>query len=646
MNSFKLLKIYIFIFIVYFIFFSTSLTAQVSNNKSGGICFRFDDNLPLDQLTQVADIFNKYKVKYCLSLNLASPPDPIHYIPFIQKLDRDGFQIMDHAPNHCTNAFWTDDALVYNNRLGVDHLNIPSRMVCLKYEELDNNIFFAPGFVTSTGQNLIISKTNGGFKTFNTETQYLYFPSLNKIANPEAINNLNSNDPDTMRLRNFWGEQINVGENANFLYYTLNNNDVHMTDGARALLGEESLRLFKKYHLQRPVTWIQPGGKTPQFTPEEIKKTFADRFRYSSGGSNGGLQCYNDAVGDARFAMQWGDFSGGVNVVSLDKNKIANQIAKHYFLIGGSHFWDVTIPWNLYLTRIDSILYWCQQKKIPVNTYSQWTKLLYNTPQNPYTNIFPSLNNDLDENNVPDGYDLKNGKLDKMDGPEKGAYSIVVLKKDTICEINGLAGLEKGENEFFIYTKGSPGNFITVSIQFQENKHTTITYKFPAENNTWTRYSPKESLYGNKTLIIPSNYSYANIMVSCSDFKGGIVKIGGMKLNKKLGNPLYIISKPDTLIRSNAKYEYQVITAKHNLKDKLSYKLINPPLWLTIDSLGFISGIPVSFSGELPIIIQVRDQSGNVTKQSYAIQLKKTNYLVNILIRLFIHFIFQFEPFV
>src|SRR4051812_27196117 len=111
-----------YLLLIYLFCLALRGNAQVLNNKSGGICFRFDDNLPLEQLSGMEAVFNKHKVKYCLALNAAGLQDNTDYSRFIQKLDRDGFEIMDHCPNHCTNAFWSDFFFIYKNNKGVDHL--------------------------------------------------------------------------------------------------------------------------------------------------------------------------------------------------------------------------------------------------------------------------------------------------------------------------------------------------------------------------------------------------------------------------------------------------------------------------------------------------------------------------------------------
>lgn len=609
---FCILKLIICIFL-----FRVVVNAQETYNKSGGICFRFDDNLPLEELKQAAAVFDKYKFKFCLSLNLAALPDTTDYLFFLRKLDANGFELMDHCPNHYTNAFWITPLYTYPNRPGVDHQH--ARMICLKYKEPDKNKFLSHGFV-SVYSDTVISKKNGEFKNFNKTTQYLFFPSLNILVEPSVIKNQNSNNPDTMKIQSIWNEQLELDNEDNFEYYVVNGKDLRMTEDARALLAEESIKLFKKYNLHRPLTWIQPGSSKSAFTAQEIKETFGDRFHYTSAASDGGLQCYNDEDPYARFSMQWGDFSGGKDNVKADKNKIADQISKHYFLIGGSHFRDIPISWNSYLSRLDSILLWCQKKNIPVKTYREWAKLLYDTPQNPYTNIFPSLEKDLDENNIPDGYELVNGKLDKTDGPEKNKFSLVSQKKGIVCQINNLAGIEKGENEFFIWTKGTPGNFITVTIQSPISTD-ALSYKFPVQP-AWTRYGLKQSLT-SANLTIPSNSPFVKVVIECSDFKNGSVKVGDIMLNKKLDKPLYVISKPDTLISGNKKYEYNIVAAKYHINDKLSYKLVSSPSWMTINSTGTISGIASQFDGKLPVSVQIKDESGNTAMQNYFVEINK-----------------------
>ena len=121
----------------------------------------------------------------------------------------------------------------------------------------------------------------------------------------------------------------------------------------------------------------------------------------------------------------------------------------------------------------------------------------------------------------------------------------------------------------------------------------------------------------------PQQWSYLHLDFSCTDYKSGEVKIGGFKLNKKLDNPLYVISKPDTLIYTGDPFRYQVIAAKHNVNDKLNYELLNAPSWIRIDKAGLITDSSGVHEGTFTVQINVKDQSGNKAQQTFSIRFTK-----------------------
>ncbi len=57
-----------------------------------------------------------------------------------------------------------------------------------------------------------------------------------------------------------------------------------------------------------------------------------------------------------------------------------------------------------YIAMMDSLLEWADTNNIPIDTYDNWIDKLYNNVPDPYENIIPPLNVDLDENGIPDGY--------------------------------------------------------------------------------------------------------------------------------------------------------------------------------------------------------------------------------------------------
>ena len=295
------------------------------------------------------------------------------------------------------------------------------------------------------------------------------------------------------------------------------------------------------------MSWIQPGVGPAQnviyFDRREIKENLGSSLGYQNGGTynNPSLKCYSeyDPNRDKKFSMNWQDFSEDTRDFSSIVGIIADRTAKHYVSMGHSHFTDLLGGWSGYLARVDSILAWCQRMHVPVRTYQEWSKILYETEQNPYTNIFPKLNVDLDGNRLPDGYRSSTsfGTLDTSDGvAESGNTSLVLQRTGTFCYITDLAGLEKGENDFSIWTKGAPGD--SVEVIFQLPGTPNKRFKFPAVDSVWTKYRLSQSTNGNTILTIPDSVSTLNVIISCPNYSQGTVKISGMRLHRKATSDL------------------------------------------------------------------------------------------------------------
>ncbi len=179
---------------------------------------------------------------------------------------------------------------------------------------------------------------------------------------------------------------------------------------------------------------------------------------------------------------------------------------------------------NSYLKRVDRILSWCKQNRIPVKTLSEWAGILYHTRQDPRVNVFPGLDVDRDGDGIPDGYDVLPEKLDRNDGvPDSSGFSLAMEEAGTICRVERLGGLEKGANCFTIWTKGSAGSSIEVTFRFFEvGKAEELT--FPAENPEWTKHQG--------TVTVPPSASLVNISIDCVRFGEGALKISGMSLRQ------------------------------------------------------------------------------------------------------------------
>lgn len=506
--------------------------------KSGGLCFRIDDNQPANKINAFSEIFDSHKAKFCLAINPTFLYSNKDYVSIIKLLQGEGHEIMDHTPDHITSYFYVNnDVSALLSHEGIDHINYDK--VCLSYDPNVKIDSYQNEGLLYINRNIVVSVGKGEFKDVDGFEKYaIYIPKLNKVFRISQVFNQNSSDVDTMIIKSFWDEDINLGIITTTNYELLNRTDVRMTAQALNLLFSRSRKLFESVGLSIPKIWVQPGAASPLVTKSELKNSF---FKAGATVVGPSKLYFNerDSNGDNAFGMDWGQITPERHYFSQIINSIANEVAKHHLLIASGHFDGHYLNgWEGLLNRVDSILTWCDKKKISIRTYSQWAELLYYETSNPYENIFPRLDTDLNEDGIPDGYGLIDAKVDKSDGiPEGGYISLSVDKPGSFFRIDKLAGLEKGENNFEIYTKGKDSSKINVIFEFPE-KDVTKTFIIPASTNNWTKYNLSNSQNSNHELIVPEGVSYCNVSATCISYSGGNIKISGLNLKKKSPIPI------------------------------------------------------------------------------------------------------------
>ena len=557
--------------------------------KKGGICFRVDDDQDISKYLEYAALFNRYNQKFCFALNLNTSKITTDYINSIREIQSQGHEMMDHTPEHKTNCFTTIlGTAYYINHPGVQR--IVGNRIELKYADVNIGDAKRSGYV-KINKDTVIS-TNGIFSSFSLIDCYLYFPSINKLT---YINSASGwIDQNRVIVEDFWGNSLNLGSYENIQFYNFNFYNVHLTVDALNALADETIRLAAYYNLQRPYTWIQSGSYSPHVSPNEIKQACGDELGYKAAGSDNAVSKkvfneFNSGNCD-QFIMEWGDFDEDTWTLEQCEQVIANRIARHYISIGHSHFNSLLGGWSGYLDRTEQIIQWCIANNIPIKTYTEWTDILYHQIPDSYENIMPPLNVDLDLDNMPDGYNgSADGNLIKDDGiPSANDYCFSINKTGKICSISGLGGVEKGDNEFEIWTKGASDDFIEVTFTVGS---TNFVYKFPAENPKWTKYDLKQSVNGNTSLNIPTNTSIINITINCSNYSSGTVKISGMKLSKLELLPVELSSFNVSEKNFNAYLSWKTETEVNNYGFEIERKNLSQPKtgenWLKI---GFVKG--------------------------------------------------------
>jgi hypothetical protein len=624
------MRIITILFLLHLILPQTALSQEVTTNKQGGISFRVDDNQTITNWTQYESVFNKYGYNFVFAVNSALFAHNTDYVELVKKLQMDGNELADHTPNHCTTFFTSDNPQKYTGLTGVDH--ITGNTVYLQYDSFDTSTtYLEDGYADLVG-NKLISKKNGAYRDFNSALYAgIYLPSKHMLLNFSSFSNTDTSNADTLFLTTFWRENVNIPDTSNIPVKLIGIYDIRMNVDGLSLLAQCSLDYYSALGITRPFTWIQPGGAFPQINAQEAKQAFGINNSYTSAAvyPNAALKCYNEynPNEDRRYATMWGDFMEDEDSFTQVKTIIADRIAKHYFSIGHSHFSSLLGGWNGYLVRMDSLLFWCKEKNILVTTKSEMTLLLYNTPQNPYTNIFPPLNVDLDENGIPDGYTPVLGLFDTTSGiAQSGNRSYSINKRGTLFWVHQLAGLEKGENDFYISTKGGTGDSVDVQFVFAEVGK-SVTLRFPATSSQWIRYGCEQSSSGTTTLVVPDAASYCDVYVSCSSYKRDTIRVSGFEMQKKVDAPIKIIATADTIINVNAQYQYQIAVKLKDTQDTLTYKLLNAPAWLSIDQNGLLTGSTPAQGGSYPVQIIVEDQHANADTQSFILSVVDQKWL-------------------
>lgn len=504
--------------------------SQPISDKRGGICFRIDDTQPIEKLRQLDSIFSKFDFKFCMGIISGDLPGDIPYVNYLKQLISKGHELMDQTPSHQTQYFDLNseqDTSQYIGLPGVNH--VAGLRVCLNYSNLDTSISHNEGLV-NIQNNRVISINPNEF----TDIEYfiaLYFPILDKVCLWSDLQDLNSQNPDTLTIKSFWDENVDFGNYQNISYHKLTRDDVTMSPEAIQQLGQRTLKIFSNLSVPRPYTWIHPGGRMAYIPADQLKLNLGDIIGYKEAASYNPLAylCFNEynPVGIKQFAMQYGEISIEKQTFKWNRNLISDFIAKHYVQIDLSHLSYPLGGWDPMLKRLDSLLTWCYTKNIPVNTYLQWKAVLFDYTPNGAVNAFPPLNVDLNEDLYPDGYskdpELKSTYSTKDGVPESGGSCFEINENGPICLVQNLGGLEKGKNKFLIWIKGVKGIDAQVKVEyyFPENGISN-SLLFTANSKEWIKYTD--------TILIPDSISYMNITIENMTLIPTTVKISGMSL--------------------------------------------------------------------------------------------------------------------
>jgi len=478
--------------------------------KNSGVCFRFDDNHPVNQWKDLAGLFRRFGFPLNLAVNSESLTPESGKL--LAALAKDGNEIMDHTPGHA----------VYQLRCRTGAEFEAARKLPFVAETRPGAkwLFFGYEFNPKYPGNLrCVGTVHGNELTVADPRDRKRIHHLGKVYLPDGGKVYGIRlEGGKCKLYTFWGTggvDLNLDGKEMILCSDL---AFHPAPGVVAFLAERARKQFTAYGIPAPRTWCQPGGWEPCLTVETISRIYGKEFGYCAASCVPQVwpwvNCFNDPNPERyRFAMRPSDntfdgfdvFAKGKTLAEVEK-RIADCVAKHRVQILLSHMKADRIPggWEAWLDRYGQLLAWLQAKKVPVRTVAEWSEILYSQKPDPWFNIMPALTTDLDSDSVPDGY--------RLEGKAAADVKAGTLRLDRggSASIDGLAGIEKGMNRFSILCKGKAGT--RVVVDFSPIRHrvthpsTTIRKVFRLTADAETAY-PAEVEIPKDTVVMNVRFS-------------------------------------------------------------------------------------------------------------------------------------------
>ena len=458
------------------------------------VAFRFDDNHTVERWEALADVFRKNNVRFSCSIipMYGEEKDPA-WCKEICKLESEGFEIMDHTPQHTTNTvtFAPNDPRLAKlaKEPFVDHIN--GRKVCLKYT-VGVSKFSKPFTVKIFDKNKVSSTTKLA-RRMNLEIDgkhYYLMPTENA---------------EVFQLITIWEEKnVNLPDGEKTVRRCLKES-FELADGGCEFLIECSQEAFRRIGLKKmPSVWIQPGGYYPHLGIEKLSKALR-KYNYVSAScpQNTSMKGYADPeFEERRYSMRWGNFNlEGFNL-QLQKTKIANTLACRKIAICSSHLTPARRDGKLkeYLAMYEQLLPWLKANNINVMTQGEITAHLQNTKIDLNENIMPSLADDIDGNNVPDGYAIKKTcKWNKED------QTIQLKGKGLLLYVKELCGLPRNKVKFSLDVKGEVKGEVTIEL-IDSLKKDCGKQKLVLKNSAdWQKYEME--------FVIPENCAALNLLL-------------------------------------------------------------------------------------------------------------------------------------
>lgn len=583
------LSVVCFLVLVQVVSVRTKSYGQSFVSKKGGVCFRFDDYQKAADLERLRVMFNKHNVKFTYALNtgIGEIFGDTAYWNVVRRMEQDGHELAEQAPSDASHYFDTKtpaDAQYFVNRPGIDHVTSGSNRVCLSYRILNGSGAGDESRV-DVRRDTIISKANGEFawsKLINVRyTSHLYLPGSNKLLSLSNVMNANPNNPDTIIVRDFWKEGVNLGTLNNVVYRRLTPFDLSILPEGMQTMMEYSQKIFIKNGLKIPTTFIHPGGAHPYVSPDVLKSTL-EPLGFKGGASypfeRFGIT-YHNPKGLNQFVLQGGNITPEGNSLAECKQHIAEFYAKNNIVVSINHLnsLGVVFPFNQMMLNLEQLVIWCKSNNIPIKTYKEWVQVISDSYYDQTSDIFPPLQNDFDEDGKVDGLQMPNPNvIDTVNGlPYNNNVCLSIASKNSLFNFNRLYGLNRGKNTISLSTKGGKNiyDYFTMVVDMPEAKINRI-FNVPTNTANYTERS--------FDIEVPAGVTYLDLILNYNTDNNQRVYVSGIKIRS--------LKKPSfrTAIIQRKAHEAFVPTSLTNFAacngfapSQLQFAILRAPIHLT-----------------------------------------------------------------
>jgi hypothetical protein len=326
------------------------LTAEAKEGprqKSPAYVMRFDDNKPVSQWREVAEIFESVGGRCSFAVNAAGLSD--QQWDALRDLAGRGHEIMDHTAQHAMFKLKfakASDADKCRGKDFFDHVEENGRLVLCKPElDLAN-----PGNVRvqATMTNGVLRSDDPAFLRAQGFSRKFYVPSVGKAygIGKDCGGGLYKKGPE-QKCSDFWGRWTSESFGPCEIVVLVDAAVQPSPDLLRAQ-AELTRSLFVEHGLPPPKTWIRPGGWEVGTDGLRMKKVYGDEFGYAVADST----LEKDLPPGSPWCRR-SDFDFFDRTDDVDKvyGKVAKAIAEGRSFAYISHQWTKDRPKFLELCR-------------------------------------------------------------------------------------------------------------------------------------------------------------------------------------------------------------------------------------------------------------------------------------------------------